>query len=102
MLYKEAYTLIKKAGVFDTLASGITGSAYLLAAATAASIAAVSGGAGYLAAKVTSPGIQDKQNLEKEHRLARLKRDNETQKILAARQAQEASAPVNRTMRIFN
>lgn len=58
------------------------------AAVVAASFIAGLGGGAALS-KITEPGEYDKANLEKEYRLARLNRDNQTQQILANRQQYE-------------
>lgn len=60
---------------------------YLLGAIFALGSVGAGVGAGYLTGKVTQPGEYDMQNLQKQHRLARLKRDNQTQKIMQQRQA---------------
>lgn len=76
--------------------------AVLIAAAAVATSFALGAGAGALASKVTEPGEYDKSNLEKEYRLARLNRDNQTQQILSDREnAERAMRGVsNKSMRI--
>lgn len=59
----------------------------VLAAAAVVTAAILGGGAfGAMAGKVTQPGQYDMKNLQKEYALNRLRRDNQTQQILADRQ----------------
>ena len=64
-----------------------------MAVAAAAAVVAASFlgglGAGAFAGKITEPADEDFANMEKEQALARLHRDNQTQKILAAREEAE-------------
>ena len=61
-----------------------------LAAAAVLAVAFAGGaGLGALAGKVTQPSEHDMSNLQKQYALARLTRDNQTQQILAAREAAE-------------
>lgn len=61
---------------------------YAVMAAAAVVAASFIGGLGSGAAisKLTEPGEYDTANLQKEYRLSRLNKDNQTQQILAARE----------------
>lgn len=88
MKYSDVYRQMnKEAGLGQALANG----AYLIAAVTMLTPAVGGAAAGYAAGKLTTPGIQDVQNLQKQHRLARLKRDNETQRLLQQREDTNAA-----------
>lgn len=76
---------MKKQALFDFLEDAVG-----VAAAAVATAAFLSGmGGGMLVGKLTEPGEYDKKNLQKEHELARLHRDNQTQRILFDREQAE-------------
>lgn len=81
---------MKKVAMLQKMAF-LPGGDMAVAAAAAVVAASFLGGLGMgaLAGKVTEPTDYDLENLEKEHELARLHRDNQTQKILAAREDAE-------------
>lgn len=100
------YTEVCRRGLHKRAAGEIAGligsGAYLLGALVVANLAAQGVAAGYLTSAAGSPGAYDMQNLEKQHRLARLNRDNQTQRILQQRQAVHGKlkAPAAKSMRI--
>lgn len=85
------------------LVSLVGNGAYLLGALAVAATAAQGVGAGYLTGAAGSPGAQDVQNLQLEHRLARLNRDNQTQRLLRDRQASRSNKKniKSKSMRVF-
>lgn len=110
-IYKKAHkpNLRKKAGITEVVggvgaASGVLPSAlWITAAATIAAVTGIGVGTGWTLGKVTQPGKEDMNNLYKQHTLARLKRDNQTQKIQFQREDAERRMRQNtkKPVRIF-
>lgn len=73
----------KQAVSFGT---AIGDSAKMYATVAALAYLTMFGAAGVVAAKLTAPGKQDLNNLQKQYSLARKKNDLQTQRILAQRQ----------------